>query len=312
MKKIALDRLSGVWSATPTPFTDNWDIDTVAVKRLVEHHVKLGVKGLFLAGTCGEGPWMSNRMRDKLVYATADASRGRLLLAVQVTANSTAQILENMDAAKKNCGDIAVIAPPYFVFNPTPDNLFNMTAQAIRQSPLPVGIYDRGKHSPVFMPDQVLAKLYAEKNVIMIKDSSADLKKRMKIALAARKARPSLRLLTGWEFCTVPYLKAKYDGCLLGGGIFNGYLAQLIIDAAKAGDWKKADQLQDRMNRMMWDVYGGKNIACWLSGLKKLMVDMDIFRTWKNFPNYPLRDYCVKAINRSMKNNMDVLMPWKG
>ena len=43
MKKISLEKLSGVWSATPTPFTNRMSIDVVAVKRLVEHHVRLGV-----------------------------------------------------------------------------------------------------------------------------------------------------------------------------------------------------------------------------------------------------------------------------
>jgi len=310
-KTISRDRLTGVWSATPTPFTNSWDIDTAAVKRLIEHHIKLGVKGLFIAGTCGEGPWMSNAMRDKMVATSAEYSKGRLLLAVQVTANSTAQILENMEAVKENGGDIAVIAPPYFAFNGTPENLSKLTVDAIRQSPLPVGIYDRGKHSSVVITDKVLEKLYAEKNVIMIKDSSADVDKRMKIAMAAKKRRPELSLLTGWEFNTIPYLKAGYDGCLLGGGIFNGYLSQLIIDAVKAGDMARAEKLQQRMNRIMFDVYGGKKIACWLSGLKKLMVDMGIFKSWKNFPNYPLTASCQKAIDWVIKKDMDVLMPWK-
>ena len=46
-----LQRLGGVWSATPTPFTKDLKVDTVAVKKMVEHHLRLGVRGLFLAGT---------------------------------------------------------------------------------------------------------------------------------------------------------------------------------------------------------------------------------------------------------------------
>jgi len=47
--------LVGVWSSTLTPFTDNMDVDVESVERMVEHHLRLGVKGLFLAGTCGRG-----------------------------------------------------------------------------------------------------------------------------------------------------------------------------------------------------------------------------------------------------------------
>lgn len=307
---ISPDRLSGIWSATPTPFTNNWDIDTVAVKRLIDHHLALGVKGLFLAGTCGEGPVMPERLKNRLVELAAAYSKGRLLLAVQVSDNSAARILDNVRAAKRSGADIGVIAPPYFISNNKPEVLRDLYLEAVRKSPLPIGIYDRGHHSPIYIPDSVLTAVYGEKNVIMIKDSSADLK-RIKLAVNARKKRPNLRLLTGWEFQTVPYIKAGYDGCLLGGGIFNGYLARQIMEAGGAGDWDRAQKLQDRMNRMMWDVYGGKKITCWLSGLKKLLVEMGIFRTWKNYYNFPLKPYCVRAINRVLKRDADVLFPWK-
>jgi len=32
------------------------EVDRESLGRMVEHHVRLGVDGLFLAGTCGEGP----------------------------------------------------------------------------------------------------------------------------------------------------------------------------------------------------------------------------------------------------------------
>jgi 4-hydroxy-tetrahydrodipicolinate synthase len=310
IKKIPLERLSGVWSATPTPFTAKMDIDLASVKRLIEHHVRLGIKGLFLAGTCGEGPVMPDRMRNKFVQAVAEYNRGRMLLAVQVTDNSSGRIVDNITEAKKHGADIAVIAPPYFVINNTPEAIAKLYLDAIRQSALPVGIYDRGHHSSVYVPDEAIKQIYAEKNVIMIKDSSADFD-RMKLALAARKKRPSLRLLTGWEFKCIPYLTAKYDGLLLGGGIFNGYIANEIIKAVEAGDAARAERLQNRMNRLMWDVYGGKKIACWMSGLKKLLVDMGIFSTWKNFYDYPLHPSCIKAITKVLKKDADILFPWK-
>ena len=306
-KAIAPDRLTGVWSATPTPLTSAMKLDVVSVKRMVEHHLRLGVKGLFLAGTCGEGPVMPEKMKEDLVRATADCAKGRLVLAAQVTDNSAARILDNIHAMKRCGADVAVIAPPYFAIESTKDGLLRTYVDAIRASDLPVGIYDRGKHSPVFVPNDVIREIYRQKKVILVKDSSADFD-RMRIALKVRKERPGLKLLTGWEFKCVPYLQAGYDGLLLGGGIFNGRLANLIMDAARAGDFARAQKLQDRMNRMMWAVYGGKKITCWMSGLKKLLVEMGVFRTWKSFYNYPLTESCRKAIQKVMVRDADVLM----
>jgi dihydrodipicolinate synthase/N-acetylneuraminate lyase len=178
----------------------------------------------------------------------------------------------------------------------------------IRESGLPMGIYDRGSGGAVPVPDAILPDIYAERNVVLVKDSSLSPSRRA-IALAARRRRPSLRLLSGYEFDCVEYLQAGYDGLLLGGGVFNGHMANLILEAVRAGDIAGAQKLQKRMNRIMWDVYGGKKIACWLSGEKRLLVEMGVFKTWKNLLRYPLTDGCRKAIARVMKNDRDMLFP---
>jgi 4-hydroxy-tetrahydrodipicolinate synthase len=58
---LSPEQFNGVWSATPTPLDSKRRVDNASVKRLVAHHLRLGVKGLFLAGTCGEGPWLPDR-----------------------------------------------------------------------------------------------------------------------------------------------------------------------------------------------------------------------------------------------------------
>ena len=306
--QITPDDLSGVWSATPTPFTDDMRVDVASVERMVEHHLRLGVKGLFLAGTCGEGPWMTNRDRRALVKAVTQCAQGRLLIAVQVTDNSAVRILDNITVAQEDGADIGIIAPPHYLFKPTPGRILEHYRQAIRHSALPVGIYDQGSWGSTLVPESALEAIYAEQNVILVKDSSGQPPHR-EIALAARRKRPKLRLLNGSEFNCVEYLRAGYDGLLLGGAIFNGYMAGQILDAATANDFALAERLQERMNDIMYAVYGGKEITCWLSGLKKLLVEMGVFTTWKNLLDYPLTDDCVRSIERVLKEDADVLFP---
>lgn len=308
MKKISLEKLSGVWSATPTPFTNRMSIDVVAVKRLVEHHVRIGVKGLFLCGTCGEGPWMPDRERRALVQAAVAAARGRLVIAVQVTDNSATRILDNMRSVAEDGADMAVIAPPFFLLNATSENVAALYLEAIRGCPLPVGIYDRGLNAAVVVTNEALGQIYAEPKVVLVKDSSAE-PQRMKLALRLREARPELRLLNGNEFNCVEYIAAGYDGVLLGGGIFNGHIAGRLIEAARAGHLAEAERLQKRMNRLMWDVYGGKKITCWLTGLKHLLVEMGLFRTTRAHLNYPLTPSCQRAISAALIREKASLFP---
>jgi 4-hydroxy-tetrahydrodipicolinate synthase len=299
---------AGVWSAAPTPFTDKMQVDKVAVRRMVDHHVRLGVKGLFLAGSNGEGPWMTTRQRADLLGAAMGHNKGRLRVAFQVTDNSAGKVLENMELALRGGADVAVIAAPWFTRNATPANLLKHYAEAIRHSPLPVGIYDLGRRAPVFVPNAVMREVLSHRKVVMIKDSSRD-PVRMKLALAARRRRPALSVLTGSEFDCVDYLEAGYDGLLLGGGVFNGHLAGMIVDATASGDMALAAKLQRRMNRIMWAVYGGKTIRCWLAGEKELLVGLGVFRTHKNLLGYELTPATRRAIRKVLERDRDVLMP---
>lgn len=315
-RKISEESLSGVWSASPTPFTAKMEVDTVAVRKMVDHHIRLGVKGLFLAGTCGEGPWITDGQRRTLIRAVAEhvAKVGaknpekNLVLAVQVTDNSSARILDNIHQAQEDGADIAVIASPSFFMDPSATRLTRHFVEAVSKSPLPVGLYDRGNYSNVAIPDAVFKEVVADKKVRLIKDSTAD-PQRMKFFKSLRRKHNHLKLFTGFEFDCMTYLKADYDGLLLGGSIITGYMAAEMVEAFKAGDIARAEKIERRMNRIAYTAYGGKQIKCWLSGLKTLLVAMKVFRTAKTHYEQPVTASRLKAIERLMQKDADVLLP---
>lgn len=297
MNKLKLT--GGVWSATPTPLDAQGRVDVPSVNRLVEHHLKMGCTGVMLAGTCGEGPWLTDANRETLVKAAVAASAGRLRVALQVTDNSAVRTLHNVEQAAKWGAEFTVVAQPFFFINATPKRLLGYYQEIARQAVLPMGYYDRGKASAYMLPEPELAELAAEPNYVMIKDSS-QIASRRDLFVAARKTKPDLILLDGDEFDCVSYLQAGFDGVLLGGGIFNASLAHRIIRAVRAGDLAEAQRVQERMNDLMWRIYGGPKIECWMSGLKELLVQMGIFSTRNNLLGFPLTDHCLKQITEAL------------
>jgi dihydrodipicolinate synthase/N-acetylneuraminate lyase len=289
----------GVWSATPTPLNAAQRLDADSIGRMVEQHVRLGVTGVMLAGTCGEGPWLRAEDKEVLTKATVAAAVGRLRVALQVTDNSAARVLANIEAAAGWGAEIAVVDAPWFFLNGTPDRKLVHYREIARASALPVGFYDRGKHSPNALPESHLAELLTEPNIVMVKDSSQT-ESRRDIYLAAMNVRPELVVLDGDEFNCVSYLHAGYSGLLLGGGIFNGAIAGRLIAAVRAGDLPEAERLQTRMNDLMLRVYGGPKIECWLTGLKELLVRMGIFTTNANLLDYPLTTDCAAQIGAAL------------
>ena len=301
----------GVWSAAPTPLDIDMKVHAGDVRRMLDHHLRLGIDGLFLAGTNGEGPWLPDREKSVLVRTVTDHVGGRLPIAVQVTDNSAARIADNMTRAADDGADIAVIAPPSFFMNATADTLKHHYIDAIDTSPLPVGIYDRGSFGAVTVPLETLEEVYRHPKVVLVKDSST-MDDHATASLAARSERPELTLLNGDEFDCARYLERGYDGLLLGGGVFNGHIARLIFDAARSGDMEKAGEWQKLMNDIMYTVYGGRDISCWLSGEKYLLVRLGIITTSRNFPRYPLHRECMDEIDRMLAQNRDLLLPDNG
>lgn len=312
MKFNSLQR-DRVWSATPTPFLSDGRVDVASVHRMVSHHVDLGVSGIMLAGTCGEGPWLRDRDREVLARSAVEAAKGKLTVAMQVSDNSAVRVLDNVDRAAEWGVELAVVAAPSFFLNATPKRLFSHYAEVARRSALPMGLYDRGPHSPYVVPDALMPELLAEKKIVVVKDSSQQ-ESRRRVYLAARETRPDLMVYSGSEFDCDEYMAAGYDGVLLGGGIFNAVIALQIIAAVRAKDLPKAKALQARMNDLMYRVYGGPKIECWMTGLKELLVQLGVFSTNVNLLEYPLTAECKAQIEAAVSGadglgyNMDLLV----
>ena len=273
---------------------------------MVEHHVALGVDGLFLAGTCGEGPWMTDQQKLTLVHAVREAAAGRLRLAVQVTDNSSARVLEQVAALEGV--DFVIVAQPYLAMNVTPKTLERYYEEILGRSPVPVCYYERGAASTIAVPESVLRTILPHPNLRMVKDSSGDLKRR-EILLEGRAKRDDLRLMLGDEFLCLDYLSAGYDGVMLGGAILNARYVAGIMAKLRDNHLSAAREIDQRMIAMLHAVYGGPKVVCWLNGLKTTLVRMGIFGSNCAYLDYPLTPECSEAIDRVIADERDWLLP---
>lgn len=280
-----------LWSAVPTPLTPDFKVDGPSVEKMVHQAVADGMKGIFLAGTCGEGPWLQDRERRRLVQAAVAAAGGRLKVAAQVSDNSVPRILDNVQLAADAGADYGIIAAPATMMNVTPERVAALFEEAATASPLPVGIYDLGRHRPVMIPEERLKALYLLPNVHLVKDSSGSPERRAQ-ALAARKEKPTLDLFNGDEFRCIEYLQAGYNGCMFGGAVAVGRQLGRIVALFEAGRVEEARLLDAEMKAVLYGIYGGEKIACWLSGLKHYMVRRGLFSSATSFLGYPLTEQC--------------------
>ncbi len=258
---------------------------------MIRDAINGGIHGVFLAGTCGEGPWLPDAERAKLVRTVAEEGKGRLKIAVQATDNSVPRILENIRQAADAGADYAIIAAPGTFMNATPERITALFMEAADASPLPVGIYDLGRHRSVMIPEDRLQEVYLRPNVHLVKDSSG-IPTRRQAALAAREAKPSLQLFNGDEFRCVEYLQAGYDGVIFGGTAAVMPQLNRIAASFAAGRMDEAVALEAEMRKVLFGIYGGEKIPCWLTGLKYYMVRRGLFSSTASYFGYPLTDAC--------------------
>ncbi len=291
-----------IWSASPTPFHEDLTINGKSIEKLMEHHFQLGCDGLFLAGTCGEGPWLTNRQRVELVQRSAAANQGRMRLAAQVTDCSPARVLEQIDAVAGLGLDLVVVAQPAFFMNATSARVLAYYFDILNASSLPVCIYDRGSKKEFPLSPEILSEIYAHPRIAMVKDSSLDPAHR-EAALTARSSNPNLLLLNGDEFACPAYLAAGYDGFMTGGAVLAARYLRRMWEAHVAGLSCEVLDIDLRMKEMLLTVYGGASITCWLTGLKYALVRLGVFSSAASYLQYPLTDECRKAIDELAAND---------
>jgi dihydrodipicolinate synthase/N-acetylneuraminate lyase len=136
---------------------------------LAEH----GLDGLLALGTTGEGVLLDVAERKRVAELFLEHRNG-LLVAVHCGAQTTADTVELAEhAAAAGADAVAVIAPPYFAFDPD-ELLAHFSAAAHACAPTPFYVYEFAARSGYAVPLQTIAALREEAdNFVGLKVSDA-------------------------------------------------------------------------------------------------------------------------------------------
>lgn len=141
------ERIQGLVAAACTPMIDGGDIELSVIPAYVDHLVRVGIKGLYVLGTTGEGASLSSAERRQVAEAFVNATRGRIPVIIQVGHNSLKEASELAAHAQQVGADaVSAFAPSYFKCD-TVDCLLQCMGQIASGAPdLPFYYY----HAPGF------------------------------------------------------------------------------------------------------------------------------------------------------------------
>lgn len=246
-------QFSGVIPPVVTPRHADGSIDTASLQNLTKHLLDGGVSGLFVLGSSGEVPYMTDTERSLVVSTIADANAGAVPLIVGANEQTTNRVIDEARKVIDLGADAIVVTSMYYAIgnaDETETHFRNIHAAV----DVPVFAYDVPVRTHYKLPTDLLVRLGRDGVIAGVKDSSGDDVSFRQLLLAARDV-DNFDIFTGHEVVV--------DGALLGGaqgvvpGLGNvdprGY--RNLVDAAAAGDWAKAAAEQDRLADLFDIVY---------------------------------------------------------
>ncbi|MHA1916842.1 MAG: dihydrodipicolinate synthase family protein [Candidatus Ranarchaeia archaeon] len=164
----------GVFPAMVTPFSSNGDLFVKALDDYVPWLITKGAHGLFVCGTCGEGPIMDKEDRKKTLERTIELVQEKIPVIAHIGAKNTANTIELAKHAEKVGADaVAAITP--FYFHPNEDALVKHYQELGRSVKIPFFLYNLPSFTTNTFPAKRLNDFKDYPNFAGIKDTSKDL-----------------------------------------------------------------------------------------------------------------------------------------
>ncbi len=241
----------GVVPPVCTPLTQDYEVDTHSLLRLVDHLLDAGVDGLFVLGSTSEVAFLPDRQRQCVMETVVKHVGGHVPILAGVIDMTTLRVLAHVGVATAaHCDGVVVTAPFYTRTHPVEiEAHFRMIAD---RSELPIYAYDLPGSVGSKFDNAMILRLASDGVIAGLKDSSGD-DAGLRNLIVARKALGTLdqfSVLTGSELTVDSALRMGADGVVPGLGNVDpaGYVR--LNRLCQKHDWDRALAEQERLIRL--------------------------------------------------------------
>ncbi|MEJ2007289.1 MAG: dihydrodipicolinate synthase family protein [Acidobacteriota bacterium] len=260
--KEIVSNLKGVFLPIMTPYNRRGDIDEGAFRSNLRRYVKGGFDGVVVAGSTGEGPYLNETERLRLVELARPLIRTPQLLLVGTGVETTRQTIHlSKEAIARGADAVLVLTPSYFKNRMDSAALtahFSTIADTLRR---PLMIYSIPQFTGIHMDPATIGRLSRHGNIAGLKESSGNLDFLRKVL---KKADPGFRVLVGSALIMIEALQAGAAGAILGPA---NYIPDVCVELYRLycqGEAETALKIQHRFVPMVQEV----NVRCGIPGVK--------------------------------------------
>ena len=259
--------IRGIVPPLVTPLADRDALDRSGLERLIARQLDAKVHGLFLLGTTGEGPSLSESLRRELLAAVQHLVPPSLPIYVGITDTSLVDAIALATFAAEH-GATAVVAAPPFYFPAGQTELRHWFEELANALPLPLLLYNMPSCTKIAIEHDTLEALVDHENIVGLKDSSGDLdylREAIKLTAARRQDWP---VLIGPEAHLVDAMSMGAVGGVAGGANLVPRLFTDLFSAVESSDQGKVTELQSIVQVLQTLYDFGKYGSSYLKGLK--------------------------------------------
>jgi 4-hydroxy-tetrahydrodipicolinate synthase len=233
----------GSLTALLTPMRDDGSIDEEAYIRFIDWQIAEGTQGIIPVGTTGESPTLTHDEHKRVVELAVQAAKGRVPVIAGAGSNSTAEAIGLAAHAKKSGADAVLVVTPYYN-KPTQEGLFRHYMAIADAVDIPIIIYNIPGRSIVDMSVETMARLAAHKNIVGVKDATANLTRPQH---TTRGCGEDFCQLSGEDHTALAFLASGGHGCI---SVTSNVAPRLCADMHAAwarGDVAAAMAIQKRL-----------------------------------------------------------------
>ncbi len=232
----------GSFTALVTPF-QNGSVDQRAFRALVVWQIDEGTSGLVPVGTTGESPTLTHDEHKQVVEWCVSEAHGRVPVIAGAGSNSTREAIDLARHAEKAGADAVLVVTPYYN-RPTQEGLYQHFKAINDSIGIPIIIYNIPSRSVVDMSVDTMKRLYELKNIVGLKDATANLTR-----LSQQRAvlGPDFIQLSGEDATALGFMAHGGHGCISVTSNVAPRLCAEFQSACLRGDFGAALKIQDQL-----------------------------------------------------------------
>ncbi|BBG03767.1 MULTISPECIES: dihydrodipicolinate synthase family protein [Pseudonocardia] len=134
--------IHGIIPPLVSPFTVDEQPDLDALRAEVRYHLDLGVHGLCVTGSTGDGQMLSLEDSVAIARATVEETAGRVPVIAGIIQDSTKEVIRYGKAIAETGVDALQVTPVHYLFQPDEDTTVAYYRRIADETALPIVVYN--------------------------------------------------------------------------------------------------------------------------------------------------------------------------